>query len=69
MSMLKNFHPYLDIIKFPMATKSAAKFPKTFTQVLQEVPREILVHDEHTGASRCKAPGELCKASSRASLG
>lgn len=60
--------PNLDTIKFADVTNSRPKSPKTLTAVLQEVPRDILVQDEHTGAIKCRAPGQLCRASRIASL-
>jgi len=59
---------HLEIIKFAEVTKSLLKSPNTFTAVRKEVPLDILVQDEHTGAIKWREPGVLCRARRIASL-
>ena len=68
LSFQKTITPYLDIIRNAEVTNSLERSPKTLIQVRHEDPREIRVQDEQTGASKCKAPGADCSASSKANL-
>jgi hypothetical protein len=47
--------PGLLSIVLASLTQLLLKSPNTFMDVRQDVPREILVHDEHTGAKSCSA--------------
>jgi hypothetical protein len=58
---LKNIKVYIAVlpgllsIVLASLTQLLLKSPNTFMNVRQDVPREILVHDEHTGAKSCSA--------------
>ena len=47
----------LEIIIVPCCTKFTLVSPRALTMVLLWVPEEIRVHEEHTGAMTCSAPG------------
>jgi len=50
------FLPGLETILLASLTHALDKSPKQLMNVRHEVPRDILVQDEQTGASRWKAP-------------
>ena len=58
----------LEIMRFAWVTNSLVKSPKGFMLLLHDVPRLMRVQEEHTGAIRCNASGQLRNASTIASL-
>ena len=78
---IKNVHPKpskrpsnmdtssLEIIELASVTHGLVRSPKLFMHVRSDVPRDMRVQLEHTGANRWSDPGPLCKHSKRASLG
>ena len=55
-------------MRFASLTQPLERSPKGLMKVRQDVPLEIRVHDEHTGANICSAPAADCAAIIMANL-